>query len=280
MLETIVRDIQAFFETEANRSAYNQKKIYEKPLVGFADARDPLFEEYKAIIGGFHLTPGEWFEGEYGRESFTGGTVISWVMPISADTITSNRQQDEAPSGDWAFTRYYGEIFNDQLKIHVAGLLRERGFRSVVPSANSQWKRFHDPLVGWASTWSERHAAYAAGLGTFSLTDGLITAKGIAHRCGSVITELVLPPTLRPYKGPYDYCLSYQGKECGVCIDRCPAGAIDDIGHDKDVCEAYVHTKLDPQKRFGLKIAGCGLCQTKVPCERGIPDGDKKGSCC
>ena len=30
----------------------------------------------------------------------------------------------------------------------------------------------------YASTWSERHAAYAAGLGTFGLSDGLITAAG------------------------------------------------------------------------------------------------------
>jgi len=39
--------------------------------------------------------------------------------------------------------------------------------------------------VGPASSWSERHAAYAAGLGTFSLNDALITPKGIAHRLGS-----------------------------------------------------------------------------------------------
>jgi len=38
--------------------------------------------------------------------------------------------------------------------------------------------------------------AYAAGHGTFSLSDGFITERGIAHRCGSVVTDLPLPVLL------------------------------------------------------------------------------------
>ncbi|MBS4021539.1 MAG: hypothetical protein KGZ79_03830 [Dethiobacter sp.] len=134
-----------------------------------------------------------------------------------------------------------------------------------------KWNRLHDPRVGLASTWSERHAAYAAGLGTFSLTDGLITARGMAHRCGSIITDLVLEPTRRDYAGPYGYCLHYRDKSCGICIDRCPGGAITENGHDKDLCEAYVRKQVRSEERSGVKIAGCGLCQTNVPCEREIP---------
>ena len=39
---------------------------------------------------------------------------------------------------------------------------------------------------GMASCWSERHAAFVSGLGTFGLCDGLITPVGKAMRCGSV----------------------------------------------------------------------------------------------
>ena len=33
--------------------------MFDAPLVGIADGYDPLFEQYKQIIGSFHLTPYE-----------------------------------------------------------------------------------------------------------------------------------------------------------------------------------------------------------------------------
>jgi epoxyqueuosine reductase len=271
MLETIIREIKSFALSEANCSSYNQREFFSTPIVGFADVKDPLFSEYKTIIGSFHLTPVELFEHEFGLGSMVEGTVISWILPITADTICSNQKQKQFPSNEWAYTRFYGEQFIDRLREHVFKVLKDSGFRSAIPPFSSKWQRLHDQRVGWTATWSERHAAYAAGLGTFSLTDGLITAKGIAHRCGSIITDLVLEPSIRVYSGPYDYCLHYRDKTCGICIDRCPADAISENGHDKDLCHAYQETQIRGKERYGLKPAGCGLCQTGVPCERKIP---------
>ena len=39
----------------------------------------------------------------------------------------------------------------------------------------------HARISPYISTWSERHAMYAAGLGTFGLSKGLITKKGMAR---------------------------------------------------------------------------------------------------
>ena len=123
------------------------------------------------------------------------------------------------------------------------------------------------------SNWSERHIAYAAGQGTFSLSDGFITERGIAHRCGSVVTTAELPPDARTATGPFANCLYYADGSCGNCIERCPAGAISEKGHDKIKCGAYLHDiGYDPQQfanGYDLErsVAGCGLCQTKVPCE-------------
>ena len=155
----------------------------------------------------------------------------------------------------------------------MTDFLKEMGYRSIAPSLSSRWERLYDPRVGHASRWSERHAAYAAGLGTFSLTDALITARGLAHRVGSIITELELEPVARPYKGVYDYCLKKNAGTCGVCIKRCPAGAISENGHNKDLCFQYMREKISPavNEKYEVSIAGCGLCQTKVPCERAIP---------
>jgi epoxyqueuosine reductase QueG len=138
-----------------------------------------------------------------------------------------------------------------------------------------QWVGCEVPGVGPASNWSERHAAYAAGLGTFSLNDGLITIAGIAHRCGSVVTDLILPVEPRPYAGVRDWCLYHARGSCGACIHRCPVGAISAAGHDKLSCRDYTYGVLQPRLKdaYGVAIAGCGLCQTGVPCEVCNPCG-------
>ena len=138
--------------------------------------------------------------------------------------------------------------------------------------------RINDTPVGIASTWSERHAAYAAGLGTFSLNDGLITQRGIAHRVGSVVTKLRLAPTSDDRPGVLDHCLFYVDGSCTACIQRCPAGAITSAGHDKAICSAYLDGTIAPAvaKAWGTPIPGCGLCQTKVPCEHRAPPRRRK----
>ena len=56
--------------------------------------------------------------------------------------------------------------------------------------------------------------------------------------------------------------------ECNACVARCPAGAITENGHDKAKCLEYIDPKLQYLlKKYDVGIVGCGLCQTKVPCE-------------
>lgn len=126
----------------------------------------------------------------------------------------------------------------------------------------------------YASNWSERHAAYAAGLGTFGLCDGLITPVGKSVRVGSVIANVRLPASERPYATHRDYCLFFNsGGLCGKCVKRCPAGAISPNGHDKRRCNNYADDVADPYAyaAFGFKGESCGLCQVGVPCASGIP---------
>ncbi len=247
--------------------------FFGSPLVGFAAADDPLFAEYQKVIGPFHKTPQQWLK-EAGGSGGPGGTVISWVLPISAPTRVSNRAERAEPSHAWAVTRNDGEVFNNRLRGALEKFLRDHGHVAVAPITHAAWKTLNDPQVGAASNWSERHAAFAAGLGTFSLNDGLITAAGIAHRCGSVITSLELPASPRPYAGIRDYCLHYANNTCGVCVDRCPVDAITRAdGHDKAGCQQYTYGELQPRlnQRYGVAICGCGLCQTRVPCEHRNP---------
>lgn len=274
-MEEIIRsEIRRFVsESEDNRFSGSDDRYFDEPLVGFAAADDPLFQQYKEIIGDFHLTPQELMADDM-TERFRG-TVISWVLPITAVTRKSNREETHYPSLKWAQTRSFGEDFNCFLRRHMEYFLTGLGYQAIAPPLHPAWRTLSDSSVGIASTWSERHAAYACGLGTFSLNDALITPKGIAHRCGSVITNLKLTPSPQPYSDHRFNCLYFREGSCGLCITRCPAGAITSMGHDKVMCRKFVYE--DAIKTlgglYGVPHTGCGLCQTKVPCEAGIPKG-------
>jgi len=261
-------------ESPANCRKVDGGKYWDIPLVGFASGDDPLFRQYKKIIGKFHFTPKEIFDLTF-REGKTPRklSVISWILPASEDIRKSNRKERKYPSLLWAHARDFGEQFNIKLRDHVVSLLMKQGYRAVAPMNSRHWRRLKSPRVGLASNWSERHAAYACGLGAFGLSDGLITAKGKAMRVGSVVTDLLLRPSKKIYPHYQANCLYYFNKTCKACANRCPAGAITEKGHDKDRCEAYLYGAnfLNKKREYGVKITGCGLCQTKVPCEFEIP---------
>ena len=261
-------------ESPANRRKVDGGRYWQTPLVGFASGDGPLFKQYKKIIGEFHFTPQDIFELTFGgRKSSKELSVISWVLPTSEDIRKSNRKEARYPSLLWAHTRDFGEQFNVKLRNHLVSILKKKGYKAVAPMNSPLWRRLRSPEVGIASNWSERHIAYACGLGAFGLSDGLITAKGKAMRVGSVVTNLLLKPSEKIYPHHHANCLYYFNKSCKVCATRCPAGAITEKGHDKDKCFEYTYSVVGKTKKaeYGVTIAGCGLCQTKVPCEFEIP---------
>jgi epoxyqueuosine reductase len=262
-------------ESPANVRKADGGKYYEGSLVGFASADDPLFAQYSRLIGGFHFTPRAIFEQTFGAiQADTKLTVISWVLPISEDTRRLNRKEKKFPAMLWSHTRSFGEPTNEALRKQVVSLLKRKGYRAVAPAISPQFiHHMHQPVVGFTSNWSERHAAYVSGLGTFGLCDGFITPKGKAMRLGSVVTDLVLTPSERPYPHHHANCLYFFNGTCKACAARCPGGAITEKGHDKDKCFDFMHNVAAPVKKaeYGVQIVGCGLCQTKVPCEYEIP---------
>jgi epoxyqueuosine reductase len=282
ILEQLIKNF--IKENELNRRTQLDQGVYwDEPIVGFASGMDSLFFEYKSIIGPFHLTPREIMAAAALKEKDRGLflseieqiSVISWILPASEDTRKSNRNEEKFPSKLWAYTRDFGEACNDALRRHVVGFLEDLGYIAVAPVLSPSYQYVHDEKVGWASPWSERHVAYACGLGTFSLNDGLITPKGMAVRIGSVVTLLKLTPSEKKYRHHKENCLIFRNEECGKCIRRCPAGAITEKGHDKNKCREYVNSEPLNAKRseYGLQNPppACGLCQTGVPCEFEIP---------
>jgi epoxyqueuosine reductase len=269
--EEIARFVQ---KSPLNRRKVGRGRYWDRPLVGFASGKDPLFKQYKKIIGKFHLTPEEIFERTFGKHTHPEKlSVISWVLPTSEGVRRSNRKETKYPSLLWAHTRHFGEKFNVRLRHHVVSLLKKKGSRAVAPMNSPHFTRLRSPRVGLSSNWSERHVAYACGLGAFGLSDGLITPRGKAMRVGSVVTNLALRPSPRKYPHHYANCLFYFNGTCKACAARCPVRAITSRGHEKDKCREYVYSTVGPTKKreYGVTTTGCGLCQTKVPCEFEIP---------
>ena len=253
--------------------------MWAEPLVKFADGDDPLFNQYKTIIAPTHLTPREALAKAYDKkpEDLHGRlSVISWILPAAEGSRMSNRVETKVPGRLWSHTRWYGEEFNGTLRNYVVELLSSMGYMAAAPFMQPYFKTYANEK-GPYSNWSERHAAYAAGHGTFSLSDGFITEVGIAHRVGNVVTDLELPTSPRTATGPYANCLFDAGVNCRACIIRCPADAISEKGHDKIKCQQYLRDigysseALKDGYINETSVAGCGLCQTKVPCESQNP---------
>jgi len=247
---------------------------FDTPLIGFAAGDDLLFEELKQHVGASHWTPGEAFALAFPELATAASelTVISWILPHTQQTKRDNRRETSLPAKRWARAKLVGEQFNVALREHLVAAFSEAGIATVAPTRLPEWL-----MEEVTSNWSERHIAYAAGLGTFGLCDGLITPLGKAMRCGSVVARLSVAATPRVYSDHHAYCDFFAGKRCAVCIGRCPVGAISEQGHDKAKCLAYltqVHREfIEPQ--FGFSTDACGLCQTKVPCESHIPSRQK-----
>ncbi len=273
---SVISLIQEYTATAATNSLHleTKEKAWDEPLVGFSRGDDPIFEQYRDLVGPFHWTPLEAFRTAFPEISVKADelAVISWVLPHTETIKAELREQKANPSEKWIRARIYGEEFNEELRKHVAETLTKAGHPAVAPTLSSRFKTETSQRYGIASTWSERHAAYASGLGTFGLCDGLITAKGKAIRCGSIVARASFSATPRPYNDHHAYCLFFAKGICGMCTKRCPAAAVTKSGHDKAACmKQCAATARYADKQFGLKGYGCGFCQTGVPCESRIP---------
>jgi len=250
-------------ESYALRPEYVGTPIYEAPLMGCAAADDPLFEYMKQrtdIYGPTLRLPEEWLPGAV--------SVVSFFLPFSKAVRDSNRDDLSRPSDLWLHGRIEGQMFLNRAATYLAELLREAGGRVAVPSLDPAFFVIRDPSrlergePPYVSNWSERHAAFTAGLGTFSLSKHLITEKGVCGRFSSVITDLPLTVTPRPYTDPYEYCTF-----CGACRKRCSVNAIGPLEKDNRICSDFQH---QIRERFAPRY-GCGKCQLSVPCETGRP---------
>jgi epoxyqueuosine reductase QueG len=243
----------AVSETEALRPELVGMRLFDAPIFAVAAAADPMFLRLKSeeAVGARHCLPADWTPA--------ARFVLSVFFPFTARIKAANAAMPgRLPADEWLHGRIEGQWHITAISAAAAELLRGAGFSAVAPSVDSRFR-----AQGFASNWSERHVAFVCGLGTFGLSRGLITQKGVAGRFSSIVTDMEMETTGRSYKGLYDHCTF-----CGLCARFCPAEAIDlKTGKAHGPCEVFV----EETRRIFAPRYGCGKCQTGVPCESGVP---------
>ncbi len=239
-------------------------KIYDAPLVGVGSPHDPLFRMIQdpSVVGPHFIMPLDWMP--------EAKSVLSIFLPFT-EAIKKGASQGAWPSEEWLHGRIEGQAFVNLMCQHLLAALGDAGYKSISPSLDERfWARMApdpesaQPDLAFTSVWSERHVAFICGLGTFGISYGLITARGMAGRFGSILTDLELPPDPRGYEEIREYC-----DLCGTCARNCPVQAISlENGKNHAICSAFLDRVLE---RFKPRF-GCNKCQTGVPCESRIPE--------
>lgn len=239
--------------------------LFRDPIVRCASADDPWFQKIhddETIVGPDFVMPHDWLPD--------AKSVISICYPFSKEVCDSNLDNLDLPSDPWLHGRVEGHDFIHDTDKRIVAWLESLGCKAVIPALDPTLrvnKRDPEDAVGrpmFASSWSERHVAFTAGIGTFGLCTHLITEVGKAHRLGSIITNAPIEVTARAYgDDPFAYC-----NRCGACTKRCPVDALTlEGGKDYQTCWVYMEeTKIRFKPRYG-----CGKCQLMVPCAYGIP---------
>ncbi len=233
--------------------------VQEEPLTGFADAQDPLFEQYKdpAAIGENVRTPKEWMEDAQ--------TVVGFFFPFDAEIRKRHRASTELTDEAWNNGYPQGMQMAEQFLDILIGKLEKAGVKTHLPHRDPAFTMNPVPVMSgeeqdlhFSGAWSNRHALYAAGLGTFGVHRHLITDKGCCGTLATLLMDLKLEPTPRAYTGLYDNCI-----RCGACTKRCPAKAI---------TMEYLRNLMKCAGQAGYireTLGGgfCGKCLVGVPCE-------------
>lgn len=242
-------------------------QIFEEPITGISNAFDLLYRDLKKkeVVGPWHKLPGDFLKGST--------RVISLFFPYTEQIKAAQRCAQQETSPEWLHGRIEGQAAMVSFTKHLCETIVKTGHHACVPITESGFQVVMNGrgITGYpgitdttfGSTWSERHVAFISGLGTFGLSRGLITEKGLAGRFCSIVTDMLLPVTERTYKTYDEWCT-----KCGRCAERCPVHAISlQTGKNHIPCGK----RIDKSKILYAPRYGCGQCQTAVPCESQRP---------
>lgn len=250
------------------------QRQFRQTLVGAQRAEHPVWARLQNLISG-HLCPVEGYRRARGGadgEISVVSVFVAWDLATLGDAEAAK----DVPPASW----YVAKANFNALVRKLHGDLRDRlagqGVGLVHPMTDSLYERMTNDRGLKISNWSERHVAYACGLGCFGLHGGLITAAGSAGRLVSFLIGAGFDRYAEFPEDPFCHCLLLSEGTCGACIERCPVGAISGRGCDVLLCRQYVHSmhELVPEAQRHGATQACGFCMTGVPCASSLPRHD------
>lgn len=259
--EKIVLEIRDFIKKYTEEQNISTK--WGTPLVGFADAAHPYILSLKEIISPSHSMPKDVLDD--------ASIIIAYYVPFTRELAKTNEQAGRLASPEWALAYEQTNAMFGVLNAHIINWLKTMGYKAAVSKEASTFDQ--EKLI---SNWSQRHFAYAAGLGTFGINNMLITKSGCCGRFSTIVTNLDVAADA-PL--PEELCLYKNNGSCGVCIKNCPAGALNVTGYDRKKCYSLVKENAKIHTGFGSSYVDetgesansegsevCGKCVTASPC--------------
>lgn len=219
----------------------NRCREMEIPLIGVADVArwvDPPFSPWM---------PSEFFPQAIFPEA---QSVIVIGLPIPLPVL-------ETSPSIWYRELYTTvNILLDQFTYRLAGFLTREGYPSV-PVPRDGYGSIGVLLKNPVAFFSQRHAAFLAGLGNFGINNMILTPEfGPRVRFGSVLTAASLPPD--PLRVD-PFCI-----RCMRCVHLCPSFALAKEDYPAGTTDKYACASWSDQlhKRY---ISPCGICIKVCP---------------
>ena len=223
----------------------NVKNIWKEPIVGFADANGSYISALKEIVTPEHLLPGDFMENP--------NIVISYYIPFTEELATLNMNvEGNLAAREWSDAYNLTNTMIHDINQHIVEWLTDIGYRAASPTGVV----FDKKLI--LSNWSQRHIAYAAGLGTFGINNMLISEKGCCGRYGSVVVDISVESDRILTE---ERCLYKKNGSCKKCVKNCFSGALTTEGFDRKKCFEIC---MMNDAKTGADV--CGKCDIDIPC--------------
>lgn len=228
---------------------------YRSPIIGFCSADHEKFTRLQENVPE-HLTPWELLPGARG--------LVSYFLPFSEDIVGANARSSLV-AREWAVAyvetnRVLSEIGKSLIKV-----LAEQGIRAVSEAPTYEFDK-----AQLKARWSHKSIACMTGTGSFGLNSLVITDAGCAGRFGSLIIDVDPGVAASPDS---ERCLYHHNGTCGLCVQRCPVGALKMDGpFDRKLC--YEHLVQADAYFADLPLTDvCGKCAVGLPCSLTNPVG-------
>ena len=233
------------------------------PIVGFADANHPYLLALKETISSSHQLPSEVLSD--------ASIVIAYYLPFTEELAKTNRTDAKIASPEWALAYEETNALFSSINRYLVKELIQRGYHAAV---STEAATFDQKTL--KSNWSQRHFAWAAGLGTFGLNNMLITNQGCCGRYSTIVTNLSVIPDQPVME---EYCLYKKNGSCGICVRNCPSGALSVNGFHRGKCYEILQKNAELYTEFGSSYMDstgenansigsevCGKCVVYPPC--------------